>query len=372
MNQIAQRITQDGEIVEQSPGADMAMVVGLTRAEIDQQIATARQFPRSITRATENIMGLATLNEPTADSCMYAVPRAGKTIEGPSIRFAEIVQQNWGNNRVAARVVFVDKDEKYLEAEGVYHDLETNAATMARVRRRISGKDGKVFNDDMILMTGNAACSIARRNAILAGVPKPIWSAGYDEARKVVMGDIKTLSNRRAEALKYFQKFGVSAEHVFKLLEVRGEQDIDLEKMVTLKGMANALRTGEATPESIFGDILKLPEKPSAKKPKKGDFDKKGEGKDGAAPEAQTQPTQEGDKPPAQEQQADKPVAEEDRTEFGHADAHALGRQYRREKPNHPMSPPADLDEQWHDSWKDGWRAEDDDLRAEAKTAKKS
>lgn len=364
MNQLAPHITKDGEIVEAHQGADMAMVVGLTRAEIDQQIATARQFPRSITRSVESIKGLATLDEPTADSCMYAVPRAGKSIEGPSIRFAEIVQQNWGNNRVAARVVFVDRDEKYLEAEGVYHDLETNSATMARVRRRIQDRNGKVYNDDMILTTGNAACSIARRNAILAGVPKPIWSAAYDEARKVVMGDIKTLSNRRGEALKYFQKFGVTADHVFKLLEVKGEQDIDLDKMVTLKGMANALRTGEATPESIFGDILKLPEKPSAKKPKKGDFEKKA---DAAADKPAETKAEE--QPASDEKPKDEPAAEEEPGEFGFKEARDLGVAQRDQ--NKPMSAPPDLSSEFHDAFLDGWRSRDDEITAEKKSVSK-
>jgi len=122
--------------------ADGALVTKLQRAEIDQQIATARSYPRSIERAVSNIAQLATLDEETAQECTYALPRGDKTIEGPSARLAEIIVSQWGNCRAAARVVHVDKIEKYIEAEGIFHDLETNALTTKRVRRRISDKYG--------------------------------------------------------------------------------------------------------------------------------------------------------------------------------------------------------------------------------------
>ena len=229
-----------------------SMAVGLARAEIDVQIATAHQFPRSIERATKAIISLATLDEQTAAECNYALPRGGKAILGPSIRLAEIVQQCFGNNRVASRVVAVDRDEKYVEAEGVYHDLQTNSASLARVRRRIVDKYGKLFNDDMIIMTGNAACSIAKRNAIFSGVPKPVWRKAYEESRKIVAGDIKTLTARRADALKAFFHFGVTVEQVFAALDVGGEDDIDLNGLVVLRGMFAALKSGEETVETMF------------------------------------------------------------------------------------------------------------------------
>lgn len=242
------------EIVEAAAPLDMeqSLAIGLSRAEIDQQIATARRFPRSIKHAINNILSLATLDEDTAEECIYSLPRGGKAIEGASIRLAEIIAQSWGNCRIATRVVHVDRIEKYIEAEGVYHDLETNMATLARVRRRIVDSKGRLYNDDMIQQTGNAAASIARRNAILAGVPKGVWWKGYDAARQVVMGDIQTLANRRAEALKAFQRFGVVPEQVFGALNVNGEEDVTLDHIVTMRGMFSALKNGEATVEEMF------------------------------------------------------------------------------------------------------------------------
>jgi hypothetical protein len=245
-------ITDDGEIVVQGSGLDDSLAIGLTRAEIDTQIATARSYPRSIKRATDDILSLATLDDETAAECMYALPRGGKAIQGPSIRLAEIIQQAWGNNRVAARVVHVDRHEKYVEAEGIFHDLETNSATMARVRRRIVKSNGRIYDDDMIIVTGNAACSIAKRNAILGGVPKPIWRRAYEAAQKVVSGSVETLSATREKSLKAFANFGVKPDQVFEALGLAGAEDIGLEHIPVLRGMFSALKNGEATVEEMF------------------------------------------------------------------------------------------------------------------------
>lgn len=250
-----ERVTDDGEIISGLPAmtdTHGSLAVALARAEIDQQITTARAMPRSIKRAVDNILTLSTLDEESAEECIYALPRGGKPIKGPSIRLAEITASQWGNCRVGARVVHVDRFEKFVEAEGVFHDLETNTATTARVRRRISDKNGRIYNDDMIVVTGNAACAIAKRNAILGGIPKAVWRRAYHAVESVVAGDVRTLAVRRDAALKAFAKFGVKPEQLFTALDVVGMDDIGIEHITTLMGMHSALKSGEATVEEMF------------------------------------------------------------------------------------------------------------------------
>lgn len=233
-------------------GDNQSLAVSLARAEVDQQIATARALPRQPARVMQAILGLATLDERTAEECIYALPRGGKPIKGPSIRLAEIIASQWGNCRIGARLVHVDRFEKFVEAEGVFHDLETNAATTARVRRRIVDKSGKVFNDDMIVITGNAAASIAKRNAILGAVPKAVWRKAYDAVESVIAGDATTLVVRREKAMKAFAAFGVSPERVCEAIGVAGVDDIGLDHMPLLIGAHSALKNNEATVEDLF------------------------------------------------------------------------------------------------------------------------
>jgi hypothetical protein len=77
----------EGEVLERevslSPQETGALAM-LNKSEIDTQIATARRFPRSVTKFIAEATSLVALNETVAGECIYALPRGGKTIEGPS------------------------------------------------------------------------------------------------------------------------------------------------------------------------------------------------------------------------------------------------------------------------------------------------
>lgn len=230
--------------------ADPTVLALVTKAELDQQITTARAYPRSIKRFVDSCREMATLNAKIAGECFYALPRDGKTIEGPSARLAEIVASAWGNCRAGARVV--DEGQEFITAQGVFHDLERNVAITYEVRRRITGKNGKRYSPDMIAVTGNAACSIALRNAVFKGVPKAFWNDIYEKARLASVGDIKTLANSRAEAFQQLQKMRVPKANVLQVLGCAGEEDVGIDELVTLKGLVTAIQDGETTVDEVF------------------------------------------------------------------------------------------------------------------------
>ncbi|MCW5141089.1 hypothetical protein [Burkholderia cenocepacia] len=236
------------EIVEMD--VDSSTVALLNKSEIDQQIATAHKYPRSIKRFRDEALQMVTLNENIAQECIYALPRDGKTIEGPSARFAEVIASAWGNSRAGARVVSDQGD--FVTSQGVFHDLERNVAITYEVQRRIIDKHGRRFKPDMIGVTANAACSIALRNSILKGVPKAFWADMYEAARRTAIGDHQTLANRRARALAVLQKYGATPDTVFRFLRVSGEEDVTLEHLTLLFGITTALKEGETTVEQAF------------------------------------------------------------------------------------------------------------------------
>ena len=154
-------------------------LAALTRSEIDVQIATAKQYPRNLARVLGNIETLATMDEEIAGSCFYTLRRQGKVIEGASVRMAEIIASSWGNLRVQARII--GNDGKMITAQGVCHDLESNYAVSAEVKRRITDKNGHTFSEDMQVVTGNAACAIAMRNALFKVVPAALVKKVIDK-----------------------------------------------------------------------------------------------------------------------------------------------------------------------------------------------
>ena len=237
-----------------------SMVQLLNKSEIDLQVATAHKYPRSIKQFRDETLQLVTLNETIAGECVYSLPRGGKNIEGPSVRFAEIVINSWGNCRCGTRVI--SEEGGFITAQGVFHDLEKNSAITFEVRRRITDKNGVRYNPDLIAVTANAASAIALRNAALKGVPKAFWVDMYESARKIIMGDVQTLANRRAKVLEALLRYGVTDEIVFRFLGVAGIEDITIEHMTQLFGLGNALKEGETTVEKIVAELPSEDEPP--------------------------------------------------------------------------------------------------------------
>lgn len=250
------------DIIETSP----LIAAELDRAQVDVQIATAHRFPRSIKKFQDDALSMATANHETAASCFYKLPRGGKNIEGPSIRLAEIVASCWGNLRIQARII--GDDGKFVVAQCVAHDLEKNVAMSAETRRRVTNKEGVRFNDDMIGVTANAACSIAIRNAIFKVVPKTFVDIVYGQAKKVAIGTSATLSERREKAFAFFaEKYGVPRERVLKALDRAAIQDVDLADVETLQGWHTALADNEAELDTVFPPIEENKYAPKAKDP---------------------------------------------------------------------------------------------------------
>ena len=239
--------TATPEVLEREVEAKLPMTAG---AGVDVQVATAKRYPRSIESFVRRCKEMATLDADVASSCVYALPRDGKTIEGPSARLAEIVASAWGNMRIQAGAT--DSDDRYITARGEAWDVETNVAIGFEVRRRITNRSGKTFNDDMITVTGNAAASIALRNAVFKAVPSAFWKPIYNECRRVIAGDVRTFHARRDDMLKAFMVMGVTTERLLGTLGLKGVLDLTLDHMVTLTGIFNALKEGETTIEEAF------------------------------------------------------------------------------------------------------------------------
>lgn len=235
------------EVIQVSGSESLA---ALNRSEIDVQIATAKQYPRNLSQVLNSIETLATLDEETASACFYMLRRQGKLIEGPSVRMAEIIASSWGNIRVQSRIV--SNDGKMITAQGVCHDLESNYAVSAEVKRRITGKDGRTFSDDMQVVTGNAACAIAMRNALFKVVPMALVKKVIAKAKKVSLGEATSLEESRKKMIDYFHKIGVDQQHLFDYLSVEKIEEINIDMVVELRGLATAIKEGTTTVQETF------------------------------------------------------------------------------------------------------------------------
>jgi hypothetical protein len=226
------------------------------RAMIDTQIATAKKYPRNITRSTSNAIAIVTMDMETAKVCTYSVPRGGKSITGPSVHLAKILLQQWGNLRVEAKVV--ETGDRQLTSEAVCFDLETNIAVKVQVKRSIMTKNGRM-NDDMITVTGNAANSIALRNAVYNVIPRGVVDKVYDSAKKMITGDLssetKLIAKRKqvVDALK--DTYNITEEEVLKSVGKAAQSQLTTDDIITLIGIGTAIKDGDTTVDFAFRNI---------------------------------------------------------------------------------------------------------------------
>lgn len=226
------------------------------KAQIDVQISTAKLFPRNMKRSIENAIAVVTMDQETAATCTYSVPRGGKAISGPSVHLAKIIVQVWGNMRIETKVVGVDDNN--VTSQAIAFDLESNVAIKVDVKRSIRTKTGRM-SEDMIVVTGNASNSIALRNAIFAVIPKAVTDKVYREAMKTITGDIsdatKLLKRRKQVFDGLAQTYGLSEAEILKAVGKAAIDHIDGEDLVVLIGIGQAIKDGDTTVDQAFKGV---------------------------------------------------------------------------------------------------------------------
>lgn len=245
----------ENEIIQVSGGE---MLEALNRSEIDMQIATAQRLPRNIQQCKDNMVALAAMDDSVAYNCFYHLERTNKDgqktiIEGPSVRFTEIISACWRNLRVAGRIVA--NDGKTITAQGICHDLETNVAYQTEVKRSILTSKGYTFSQDMQVVVGNAAVAIAQRNAICKVVPMVLIKSVVDAVQERAKEHIAKVGVQESwkQWVAYMQTQYQVGENL--LLEYVGKQqreELNVDDIQKIVGVYNAIKEGTTTVEETF------------------------------------------------------------------------------------------------------------------------
>ena len=245
--------------VAQGDAQSVIQMDAIEKANVDVQVSTAKQFPRNVTRAIQNSIVMATIDPDTAQMMRYALTRGGKIITGPSVHLAKLIVSNWGNIRAEAKVVQITDSQ--VVSRGTCWDLENNVATAIEVRRNIKNKNGQRFSDDMITVAGNAANSIAFRNAVFSVIPKAVTDKVYKAAHECIKGDLSDeakLLQKRTNCLKFFNdEYGITEEEVIKLCGKQTVNQIKADELVFMLGIYQSLKDGDTTVEEVMKPIRK-------------------------------------------------------------------------------------------------------------------
>lgn len=253
------KIASTPQIVE---GSSLAII---EKANIDVQVATAHQYPRSIEEFKIRGENMVCSDQETAESCIYRRPVGdGKFAEGKSIRLAEIVGACYGNLRVSA--IIVEQTERYVKCRGMAHDLETNFASSCEVIESTVKSNGKSYSERMRIVVAKACLAKARRDATFQVVPAALCKTLELAARKMAIGTESTLEDRREKVCAWIKLLGIKEDRVWNVLKIKGSKEMGLNEFEILTGLKTAMSNNDITIDEAFPSSRNL--KPDVSMPK--------------------------------------------------------------------------------------------------------
>ncbi|MCC2250038.1 hypothetical protein JUJ52_08670 [Virgibacillus sp. AGTR] len=227
--------------------------------EVKGQIFMARQFPRDVFQSEQRILD-ACKRPALAEVAVYRYPRGGSKVEGPSIRLAEVLAQNWGN--LAFGVKELEQRPGESVAMAYAWDLETNVRQekvfTVKHSRKANGSVQKLTDPrDIYEMVANQGARRVR-SCVLSIIPGDITEKATEECNRTLQGNNKEpLKERLANALSTFKdKYRVTKEqieeHMGYNISAFTERDyVDLIKIFT------SLRDGMSKPDDWFKKEVK-------------------------------------------------------------------------------------------------------------------
>jgi len=227
--------------------------------EVKGQIFMARQFPRNVFQSEQRILD-ACKRPSLAETAIYSYPRGGARVEGPSIRLAEVLAQNWGN--IAFGVKELEQREGESVAMAYAWDLETNVRQervfTVKHSRYARGELNKLTDPrDIYEMVANNG-SRRVRACILSIIPGDIVEKAIEECNKTLAGNNKKpLKDRISDALKAFkEKYRVTQEQI----EERFGYNVDAfteRDLLDLVKIFNSLKDGMSKVDDWFSKDTK-------------------------------------------------------------------------------------------------------------------
>lgn len=253
------------EIITELEVIPAGALEAITRGEIDVQIATAHKYPRSITLFKDRALAMATMDQETAESCIYVRPvgkekneKTGKWemkyAEGLSIRAAEIVGASYGNLRVGAMII--EQTPRKVVCRGYAHDLETNFAATSETVEVTVKSDGMPYSERQAAVVAKAALSKALRDATFRVVPRALFKSIEIECRKLIAGDGKSFDQRRAGVVQWITRLGIAPDRVWAALNIEGPDEINSDHLLTLTGLRTSIKDKETTADEAFPAII--------------------------------------------------------------------------------------------------------------------
>lgn len=230
--------------------------IGISRAaqEVQAAMVIAKRFPRDPVEALAKLKRACQRRE-LAEMALYAYPRGGTTVTGPSIRLAEELARDWGN--LDFGIVELEQRRGESSVMAYAWDLESNTRQTkifnVKHMRHTRERDYNLTDPrDIYEMTANQGARRLRA-CILGLIPGDIVDVGVSECEKTMAGDqTAPLADRvRNAAVAFRNDFGITQGQIEERLGHRIEATSETE-LVQLRKIYASLRDNMAAVEQFF------------------------------------------------------------------------------------------------------------------------
>ena len=230
----------------------MAVQESRATAEVQAAYVIAKKFPRNQMECYSQIID-ACKRPFLAEQSMYAYPRGGQTVTGPSIRLAEVMAQAWGNLDCGVRELSQSNGVSIAEAYAV--DLQTNTRVtkifqVPHVRDTKKGRQKLTDARDIYELVANMGAR-RMRACILAVLPGDVVEAAVEQCKKTMQSSDIPLSDQIKKMVVAFDELGVKVEHLEKRLGHKLDATIPQE-IVVLKSIYKSIKDGHSGREAFF------------------------------------------------------------------------------------------------------------------------
>ena len=200
-------------------------------------------------------IGLATMDEQMAVSCLSALPagrKEGRMRYAPAIGIfmAEVIGATYGNLRVDSLVV--EETPRRVRARGFVFDMQGNFGASSDVIEAVGAGEGKACDERTRSEIARIATAKARREAIFLVAPRTACQAVEAACVEAAFGDPEAQARSLARIAAWMSAVGLREERVWRALGVAGESDLDVAEAATLLGLRNAIADGDTTLEEAF------------------------------------------------------------------------------------------------------------------------
>lgn len=245
-NTVQSQADQQSVLAQSSASREMEEVKGA--------IFLAKQFPRNYFESEKRIQD-ACKRPSLATTATYAYKRGTSKVEGPSIRLAEVLAQNWGN--LSYGIQELEQRDGESVAKAYCWDLETNVRqekifTVKHVR---SARGNLTKLTDPRDIYERVASDGARRlrACILGVIPGDVVEMAVEQCRLTLAGQSdKPLKERISSALSHFkEKYGVTQEMIEAHFGYNAGSfsEFDLAQLTSIR---NSLKDNMSTVEDWF------------------------------------------------------------------------------------------------------------------------